>query len=325
MKAESGAALAIVLVTVAAVLVLAASISVIVLGNIRVVETAARGEEGVALAQSGVEYAVARLAVEPAWRPIGPQTVAWEGGTVTVEVAVETPPARLRLVGRGAERVVEARVLVDAPCLLAIRAETEVRIDSGVTVAGPVSGEPVWIAPGGDPPPTVEAVVSPADAPSVRPLPVTEMTAAATRTLTDALYDGATFKDEVVVLSREDPADTTPFTLRDAVLDGASVLVIGDLVVAGGFEGKPRAGFPLVVATGRITVAPGIEEREAEGVVAAGGDIEIQGRFRLRGYVQGSTVNLAGSGDAPVDIEATPGIEAAGYEARVQRFGRRTS
>lgn len=322
MRSERGGALlAVVLVFLTAALLLAAAVGVIVLGHARVVETAAQGEENLARAQSAVEWATARLALDPAWRPTGTQTVAWQGGSATLDLTVETPPALVAATGRSGDVRLELRLLIDAPTLLAVHAETEVRLETGVEITGATVGDPVWPHPAADPPPRPELVVAPADAPALRPLPVTAMAVAATRPHSDAVTDSATFKDEIVVLVRSDADDTRPFVFEGVVLENSSVLVQGDLVIQDGFDGKPRPGYPLIVATGRITIAPSTAQREAEGVIAAAGDVGIYGRLDLRGHVQGATVVVAGAEDAPVEIAADPAAEAIGFEPHIIRRG----
>lgn len=322
---QAGAALATILIFVAAVAILAAAAGVVALSVVRTAAAGLRAEDDRRRAASAVEAAIARLEDEPAWRPAGPVVIAYDGAGAALEadvtVAVETPPARLVVTGRAGDAVVEARALVDAPVLLALRAETEARWETAVEVAGPAAAAPVVVAPGAEPPATVDLVVEADDAPGTRPVPIEAMTAAAARTLTEAVHDSRTFVDEVVVLAHEDVDETTPFVLRDCVLDGASVLALGDLVVEGGLAAAPREGFPLVAATGSITFAPGALDRRTAGVIVAGGSISIDGPLENRGLVQAANLTARGGDGAEVHIEDDAGDWAVGFEARVRRAG----
>lgn len=287
---DGGYALVLVLAAILVLLLFVLALAAALRDPTRALGETGRAKRELAEAESLLERGRALLVQDPSYdlSQIG-IAAAWDPHDSCL-VAVTAPAGRLRLTETW---------VVTAPCRFTLYAQL------GMVLLGDSDlGDPVHA---GDPAHPFEPVLF--DTAPLEPL--------VQRRISGTEFDSLAILSEVVEITP--PSESETVRITNLSIEHGILIVSGDLILAGAFEGKARHGWPLLIVTGSLFGQDHAETWSWEGVVASGGAVSLSGPVEYEGSLVARLAALQG----PLSGEVKNENDILGFTPRIRTIGRR--
>lgn len=287
---ERGGALTIVLGTLVVVGLLITTLAMYVQAPLWMLGKMGRAETEVMAAESTLEQGRAMLMNDPSFSVVVPgMELVWD----------RSDSCLASVSAFSGDLAVHESWVVESPTRFLIYSDSVVKVAPGVSLEGSI------FARGRDTSVCAPFVFDTGVIEALRP-----------RRIVSKSIEGMEISFEAVVITSP---DTGAVELRDVSIRNGCLIVEGDAVLSGSFEGKARDGWPLLVVTGELRTEVHVEKWQWEGVVSAGKDAFVAGPLEFTGTFVGEAVEFFGEVLGRHRYEKGAVV---GFEPRVRRVSR---